>query len=238
MCALARLLLVTALGLGVVSCVPKAVPGWDAAGQLDALRAEARAVPDDVGPLLRRAAMVSGWIGAGAGEAWGVDLTGEADELIDTLADFAAANPRARGRSLAARGRLLAQRGRPAEAHVALHASLASRQTLEGLVPLLDLLAPDLVAQAALCAETRWWVSYEGNVVAVLDACATHDPDLPWASAEDRALYARLLDARGYQRSLAHEVRWADPERLQEAYGVDVRADEAAGSGTSPQDDQ
>lgn len=238
MSALARLLFVTALGLGGSSCVRKAVPDWNAAGQLDALRAEARAAPNDVGPLLRRAAMVSGWLEAEAGEAWGVDLTGEADELIEALADFAAANPRARGRSFAARGRLLVQRGRPAEAEVALRASLASRQTLEGLVPLLDLVAPDLAAQTALCAETRWWVSYEGNVVAVLDACAGHDPDLPWASAEDRAMYARLLDARGYQRSLAHEVRWADPERLQEAYGVDVQADKAEGSGTSPQDDQ
>jgi len=234
MSGLNRLLMLLVLGVGAWSCSPKAVPDWDASGPLEALRAEARAAPEDVGPLLRRAALVSGWLSAGAGEAWGLDLSAEADDLIEELAAFAEANPQDRGRSLAASGRLLAQLGRSAEADVALRASLASRQTLEGLAPLLELLAADPAAQTALCAETRWWVSYEGNVVAVLDACAAHDPELPWASAEDRAMYARLMDARSYRRSLAHEVRWADPERLQEAYGVDVEVDEAAGSSAQP----
>ena len=215
-------LLLLAAGTG---CVRKPLPDWPAVSVLEELEAEVAAHPQEASPLLRLAAVVEGWQRAGAGPVWGIDLEARAEAVLPLLVAHAEAHPDHAGRVLAAAGRLQRVLGRPADAEAQLRASLDTHRTLEAMGPLLALLDEGGRSEeiAPLCADTRAWLSAEENVVALFDACAAYDPRIRWASEADQARWMKLQEDRQYRSSLAHEVRWADVDRLGEAYGLQLR---------------
>ncbi len=212
---------VLSASLFVSGCVRKPLPDWRAEAALEELRAEVDAHPDDLNALLRYSAVVEGWAEAGAGPTWGLDLDawgGDVGARIDSAVE---AHPDDAPMLEAARGRLLWRLGQLDGAEEALRASLESQRSLLALEPLLGVTAAlDRSEELpGICSETRSWLEDPSNVLVVLDACASHDPKLSWASTEDKRLWRKVQSDRQYQMSFAHEVRWADPERLGEAYG-------------------
>lgn len=212
------------LALVLASCARRPLPDWPAEGALDELEAEVRAQPGELGPLLRQAALLEGWIVAGAEDTWSLQLRERARRTASALGAHASARPEEAGRARAARGRLLLLLGLAALGEGELRASLASGQTLEGLRPLVrHLLAEGREGEiGTTCAAVRGQVSHPANVLAIMDACAEGDPGASWAAPGDLDLWRRAEADRQYRRSFAHEVRWADTERLREAHGLET----------------
>lgn len=204
-------------------CARRPLPDWPAELALDELAAEVRARPGELAPLLRQAAVLEGWIVAGAEEVWSLQLHERARRTASALGAHATARPDEAGRARAARGRLLLLLGLPVLGEGELRASLSTGQTLEGLRPLVrHLVAEGRRAEVgAACGEVRQQVSHPANVLAILEACAEGDPRASWAEEGDLDLWRRAQADRQYRESFAHEVRWADAERLREAYGVE-----------------